>query len=156
MLGIYVNEMQRSVGFGHAAGHPGAGGYYRTRITPYGHFAPYCPSAIAVDRRSHLGDVPNDFEASVDLQYIPVRQGWYYGQPVDGRGYPDVRSGFGQVTPTPTPSTPADLDRLAKIERTQTIFQAISTVSIATIAALTIAKAVISIRRRQFGTSEEW
>lgn len=27
-----------------------------------------------------LGDVPNDFEASVDLQYTPVRQGWYVGR----------------------------------------------------------------------------
>jgi len=164
MLGIYVNEMQRSVGFGHA----GAGGHYRTHIVPYGHFAPYSPQQACgqgyvgkwppLYRRRSLGDVPNDFEASVDLQYIPVRQGWYYGQPVDGRGYPDARSGFGQVTPTTptTPTVPADLDRIAKIERTQMIFQAISTISIATIAALTIAKAVISIRRRQFGTSEDW
>jgi hypothetical protein len=148
MLGIYVNEMQRSVGFGNA------GGYYRTRIVPYRHFAPYRPGAIAVDRRTHLGDVPNDFEASVDLQYIPVRQGWYYGQPVDGRGYPDRSNGFGQAPPT-TPTTSTELDRIAKLERTQTILQIVSTISIAAIASLTIAKAVVSVRRRRFGLTAE-
>lgn len=27
-----------------------------------------------------LGDVPNDFEASVDLQRVPYREGWYRGR----------------------------------------------------------------------------
>lgn len=46
-----------------------------------------------------LGDIPNDFEAYTDLQYYPVRQGWYYGYPIDGRGYPRMRvfpSGLGR------------------------------------------------------------
>ena len=101
--------------------------------------------ALSHRRRRQFGDVPNDFEASVDLQYIPVRQGWYYGRPVDGRGYPDARGGFGQAAATP--ATPDDaLAQLAKAERTQTIFQIISTVSIATLATLAIVRAIRAAR----------
>lgn len=134
-LGIYVNEMQRNV---NGLGHSGAGGYYRTtaNVIPYGHFRPYSPK----DARG-FGDIPNDFEASVDLQYIPVRQGWYYGQPIDGRGYPD--GGLGEATTT------TDLEKVAKLQRTQTILQAVSTISIATIATITIVRTISELRRRR-------
>jgi hypothetical protein len=89
-----------------------------------------------------FGDVPNDFEASVDLQYIPVRQGWYYGHPVDGSGYPDAglprKNGFGDAT------AEAAVKSLARSERLQTILQVISTLSIATVATLAVVKAIRS------------
>ncbi len=98
-------------------------------------------------RRRNLGDVPNDFEASVDLQYIPVRQGWYYGKPVDGRGYPDVRSGLGQAAAAAVASgNDETLKQLAKAEKIQTILQVISTLSIATIASLAIGRAIRTAR----------
>ena len=127
-LGIYVNEMQRSInGLGHGP----------SGIIPYGRWSAYHPGG--------LGDVPNDFEASRDLQYIPVRQGWYYGYPIDGRGYPDVRRGLGE-----NDRSAIALQQLTKYERTQTVLQAISTFSIATIAVLTVARAVVAIRRRSY------
>jgi hypothetical protein len=97
-------------------------------------------------RRRGLGDVPNDFEASVDLQYIPVRQGWYYGHPVDGSGYPDARGGLGQGV---TVTTDDVIAQLAKSERTQTIFQVISTISIATLATLAVIRAIKTARNGQ-------
>lgn len=137
---MIVNEMQRSInGLGQApGGRP-------STIIPYGHWQPYRPSAIA----RGLGDVPNDFEASVDLQYIPVRQAWYYGTPVDGRGYPDAglpRSGLGAVRRRALgdAASEAALKQLAKTERLQTVLQVVSTLSIATMATLAIARAIKS------------
>jgi hypothetical protein len=131
---MYVNEMQRTInGFGQApGGKPNS-------IIPYGHWQPYRPGAIT----RGFGDVPNDFEASVDLQYIPVRQGWYYGQPVNGGSYPDAglpRRGFGDAT------SEAALQQLAKTEKLQTILQVVSTLSIATVATLAILRAIRSRR----------
>lgn len=150
-LGFYVNEMQRNIN-GAALGTAG--------IIPYGHFSPYRPGAIA----RGLGDVPNDFEASVDLQYIPVRQAWYYGYPVNGSGYPDARlpkrnglgvamdvdargrarwrryNGLGDAT------SDAALQQLAKVEKLQTVLQVVSTLSIATVATLAVIRAIRSAR----------
>lgn len=170
MLGIYVNEMQRSInGALGCQNCTPAGGYYDTHITPYGHFAPFQPGAIArvpVRPDIGLGDVPNDFEASVDLQYIPVRQGWYYGYPVNGSGYPDgglgrastsverrlCRRQFGQAAAAA--GDPAALASLAKMEKIQTVLQVVSTLSIATVATLALVKAVRS-RGRQFSGDED-
>lgn len=149
-LGIYVNEMQRSInGLGHYP-HAQAGGDYDSRMTPYGYWRAYHPS----DARGQFGDVPNDFEASVDLQYIPVRQAWYYGHPVDGRGYPDVRGGLGADVPATADEA---LKQLAKTERLQTILQVISTLSIATVATLALVRAIRSRRggnERFFGEDD--
>lgn len=140
---MYVNEMQRTIN--------GLGS-----LTPYGHWQPYKPAAIA----RGFGDVPNDFEASVDLQYIPVRQGWYYGTPVDGRGYPDAKQGLGRVRANGLgdASSEAALRQLAKTERLQTILQVISTASIATMATLAIIRAIRARRgggdARFFGDDE--
>ena len=133
-LGIAVNEMQRSI---NGLGHEHAG------IIPYGTWSPFSPAAMAHApnrsfpmARQHygLGDVPNDFEASVDLQYIPVRQGWYYGNPVNGGGYPDARrKGLGDAT--------TDAATL-KLEKLQTVLQVVSTLAIATVATLAVIKAV--------------
>jgi len=173
MLGIYVNEMQRSIngaGLGCQTCTP-AGGYYDTHITPYGHFALFHPGTVArvpVHPDIGLGDVPNDFEASVDLQYIPVRQGWYYGYPVDGSGYPDGGLGrtttsverrlrrrqFGQAAATAAAADPVALASLAKMEKIQTVLQVVSTLSIATVATFALVKAVRS-RGRQFSGDED-
>lgn len=182
-LGIYVNEMQRSInGLGHYQyPHAQAGGYYDTNIIPYSYWRPYSPHDARGDNcgmlgggvgcqrtnlgrrslgRRSLGDVPNDFEASVDLQYIPVRQGWYYGKPVDGRGYPDVRGGFGQAAAAAAASGNDEaLKQLAKAEKIQTILQVISTLSIATIASLAIGRAIRNAKnghvRPFFGDDED-
>jgi hypothetical protein len=125
---MYVNEMQRSInGLGHA---PGGS---PNNVIPYGHWQPYRPGAIT---RGQFGDVPNDFEASVDLQYIPVRQGWYYGQPVDGRGYPDAKQGFGDA------ASDAAMQQLAKTEKLRTALQVISTMAVATMATLAVVRFV--------------
>jgi hypothetical protein len=130
---MYVNEMQRSInGFGHAR---------QAVPIPYSTWQPYQPGAIA--RPYGFGDVPNDFEASVDLQYIPVRQAWYYGTPVNGGGYPDAglpRKNLGDA------ASEAAILQLAKTERLQTILQVISTVSIATMATLAVVRAIRSRR----------
>jgi len=106
--------------------------------------------------RYGLADVPNDFESSVDLQYIPVRQGWYYGHPVDGSGYPDAglpRRNLGDST------SEQALQQLAKTERLQTILQVISTLSVATLATLAVLRAIQSRRgggdARFFGDDDE-
>jgi len=134
-FGIPVNEMQRTI---NGLGHGGPG-----RIVPYGTWRPYSPRDAA-RAGGILGDIPNDFEASTDLQYIPVRQAWYYGYPVNGGGYPQPRQ-FGADAPISTADA-SELQRIAKLERTQTILQVISTVSIATIATLTIVKAISAFR----------
>lgn len=156
---MVVNEMQRTInGLGQAPG--GRSG----NIIPYGRWMPFQPGALArVPQGPHvgLGDVPNDFEASVDLQYIPVRQGWYYGQPVNGRGYPDanlpLRNGLGRHFGDAT--SEAALQQLAKTERLQTILQVVSTLSIATVATLAVIKAVRSARTGRhvpmFGDDDE-
>jgi hypothetical protein len=130
---MVVNEMQRTInGLGHAQ---------RPMPIPYSYYRPFQPGAIA--RPYGFGDVPNDFEASVDLQYIPVRQAWYYGMPVNGSGYPDAglpRQGFGDA------ASEAAIQQLAKTERLQTILQVISTVSIATMATLAVVRAIRSRR----------
>lgn len=132
---MVVNEIQRTI---NGLGSPGR---TSSTIIPYGHWMPFQPGAIA--RGPGFGDVPNDFEASVDLQYIPVRQGWYYGQPVDGRGYPDAglpRRNLGDAT------SEQALQQLAKTEKLQTILQVVSTLSIATVATLAVIKAIRSRR----------
>jgi len=151
---MVVNEMQRTInGLGQApGGRPG-------QIIPYGTWMPYQPGAIA--RSRGFGDVPNDFEASVDLQYIPMRQGWYYGQPVNGGGYPDanlpLRNGLGRHMGDAT--SEQALQQLAKTERLQTILQVVSTLSIATVATLAVIKAVRSTRSGRhvpmFGDDDE-
>jgi hypothetical protein len=96
---------------------------------------------LVLNHGNGFGDVPNDFEASVDLQYIPVRQGWYYGNPVDGGSYPKMQSmpsrgGFGDATAEEA------VKSLAKSERLQTILQVISTLSVAAVATLAVIRAV--------------
>jgi hypothetical protein len=146
-LGIAVNEMQRSInGMGD---HAPAG---NNTIIPYGRWQPFDPGAITRGYAG-LGDVPNDFEASVDLQYIPVRQGWYYGNPIDGRSYPTMqpmpsRGGLGDAA--------TDAETL-KLERTQTILQIISTVSIAAVATLAVIRAIRGPKcnGRMFGDGDD-
>lgn len=70
-----------------------------------------------------LGDVPNDFEAAVDLQYTPVRQGWYYGYPIT-----NPSAGLGQPTTVAPGATTAG----------QTFMQVVSTASIAIMASLAL------------------
>lgn len=70
-----------------------------------------------------LGDVPNDFEAAVDLQYTPVRQGWYYGYPIT-----NPSNGLGQVTTVAPPAT----------STSQTVMQVLSTASITIMAGLAL------------------
>ncbi len=116
-LGIAVNEMQRSLN--------GAGRY----------------------RRRQLGDVPNDFEASVDLQYIPVRQGWYYGYPAQNwtpsTVSPTVQYGLGGLRDdTQTSPEKTAIEQLAAGQRMTAVLQVVSTLSIAIIASLAIAKAI--------------
>jgi hypothetical protein len=151
---MYVNEMQRTInGFGQAPGGK------PSNIVPYGQWQPYRPGAIA--RGPGFGDVPNDFEASVDLQYIPVRQGWYYGQSVNGGTYPDanlpLRNGLGRHMGDAT--SEEALKQLAKSEKLQTILQVVSTLSIATVATLAVIKAIRSRRgggdARLFGDDDE-
>lgn len=166
---MYINEMQRTInGLGHAPGGK------PNHTIAYGHWQPYRPGAIAHGRG--FGDVPNDFEASVDLQYIPVRQGWYYGHPVDGSGYPDAglpKQGLGTSTGLmPDGKTrwirasgmgdaasEEALKQLAKTERLQTILQVVSTLSIATVATLAVMRAIKSRRggddTRFFGDDDE-
>jgi hypothetical protein len=68
-LGIYVNEMQRSInGLGHYP-HAQAGGIYDSRITPYGYWRAYHPS----DARGQFGgfgtltdDQLKAFDAAMD------------------------------------------------------------------------------------------
>ena len=56
-----------------------------------------------------FGEIPNDFDAVVDLQtYTPVRQGWYVGIPVTG--------GLGEV------DVKAVRAEVARIERNALIF----------------------------------
>ena len=103
-----------------------------------------------------LGDLPNDFEAAVDLQYTPVRQGWYYGYPVTGGGYASVprcgaRAGLGEATPEAAAA-------LVRVEKLQTVLQVVSTLAITTIASLAVMRA-IHVRRggdhgRMFGDEE--
>ena len=118
-LGIAVNEMQRSING--ALGGP----------------------SRHVRRRRSLGDVPNDFEAAIDLQYTPVRQGWYYGYPSTGGGYesvPRCPNGLGDDTTTAQELTAVQL--LAKAQKAQAIMQIVSTASIAILATLAIMRAV--------------
>jgi hypothetical protein len=76
-----------------------------------------------------LGDVPNDFEAAVDLQYTPVRQGWYYGYPVTN---PAPAGGLGQ--PTTVPTTEPTTGQLA--------MQILSTASITIMATLALFRVI--------------
>jgi len=72
-----------------------------------------------------LSDVPNDFEAAVDLQYTPVRQGWYYGYPVTN---PTSSAGLGQPgTIAPAATTTGQL-----------VMQVLSTASITIMASLAL------------------
>jgi hypothetical protein len=120
---MYVNEIQRTIN-----------GVAYSYTVPYGHWQPYRPESA----RGQFGDVPNDFEASVDLQYIPVRQGWYYGAPIDGRGYPDAsrQKSLGDAT------ADVALQQLARAEKFQAVLQVISTASIAVLATLAVMRAV--------------
>jgi hypothetical protein len=118
-LGIAVNEMQRSIN-GAVLGGP----------------------SRHVRRRRSLGDVPNDFEAAIDLQYTPVRQGWYYGYPSTGGGYesvPRCPNGLGDDTTTQELTA---IQLLARAQKAQAIMQIVSTASIAILATLAIMRAV--------------
>lgn len=72
-----------------------------------------------------LGDVPNDFEAAVDLQYTPVRQGWYYGYPVTN---PTPPAGLGQPTTAPNGGT----------DTAHLVMQVLSTASITLLAGIAV------------------
>lgn len=120
-----------------------------------------------VSRHGHhrgLGDVPNDFEAAIDLQYTPVREGWFYGVPVQGfpkvdrDNDPEVLVGnaaiaaLGDSTAAMVAHGHGDamsLRRLVRAQRTQTVLQVVSTLSIATLAGLAIAKAVHVTREKK-------
>jgi len=103
-----------------------------------------------------LGDIPNDFEAAIDLQYTPVRQGWYYGYPSTGGGYASVQRcpnscGRGGLADATTDSELTAVQTLAKAQKAQAIMQVISTISISIIASLAIARA-IHVSRHGNGT----
>jgi len=111
-------------------------------------------------RHYGLGDVPSDSEAAIDLQYTPVRQGWFYGEPVQGfpdhhrEGDPQVFVGpealamLGEAANNKNSSDPA-LKTLVRVERLQTALQIISTASIAVLATLAVGKAVHFARMRK-------
>lgn len=107
-----------------------------------------------------LGDVPNDFEAAIDLQYTPVRQGWYYGYPSTGGGYASVqrcsRGGFADAT---TDTELTAVQTLAKAQKAQALLQIVSTISIAVIASLAVARAIHVARHgngaRVFGDDDD-
>jgi hypothetical protein len=133
MLGITVNEAQRSLN----------GADYEHEIVPYGMYMPYprntLPAVPPIKPQilgGCFGDVPNDFEASVDLQYTPVREGWYYGSQLGCSGGCGGGGGYSRHDRSST----EELHRLNKIERTQTFLQTISAASIAIVATLTVIK----------------
>jgi len=94
---------------------------------------------------SGLGDVPNDFEAGVDLCYTPVRQGWYYGCPITGVGR---ETGLGQDAATAaaiaatTPGGQEALKSVVRAQRMQVTLQVFSTLAVATLAGLGVWQAL--------------
>jgi hypothetical protein len=117
-----------------------------------------------VSRHRGLGDVPNDAEAAIDLQYTPVREGWFYGVPV--QGFPNSQrdsdptvlvgnaalAALGDPTAALVAQSNGDalsMRRLVRAQRAQTALQVVSTLSIATLAGLAIAKAVFVSREKK-------
>lgn len=88
-----------------------------------------------------LGDTPNDFEAAWNLQYTPVREGWYYGQPIQNVTVPVVRPALGGglggfADGAPDAATGTSTDKL------RTALQVVSTVAITVMAGLAIYRTV--------------
>jgi hypothetical protein len=81
-----------------------------------------------------FGDVPNDFEAGMDLCYTPVRQGWVYGRP--------VQTGLGQdpataaIVAATTPNGREALKSVVRTQRMQVTLQVFSTLAVVTLAGL--------------------
>jgi hypothetical protein len=117
-----------------------------------------------------LGDAPDDFEAAVDLQYTPVRQGWFYGQPVGGypggvnygRGAPEVFVGASAIANlggnaaaaiAHAGGDEASLRKLVRSQHIQTTLQAVSTFSLAAVAGLAIAKSISEMKATKSATA---
>jgi hypothetical protein len=81
-LGIYVNEMQRSInGLGHYHyPHAQAGGYYDTNIVPYSYWRPYSPHDARGDNCDMLGQAAPtpDLEARVQKLERAGKVGMFY------------------------------------------------------------------------------
>lgn len=91
-----------------------------------------------------LGDVPNDFEAGVDLCYTPVRQGWYYGVPVrtEGRGLGQGSGTTAAAAAAVSANDQAALKGLVRLQRMQTFLQVMATLSITTLATLAVVQGI--------------
>lgn len=111
-----------------------------------------------VPKHRGLGDAPDDFEAAIDLQYTPVRQGWIYGEPVQGfphvsNGAVEVYSGTnaynalsGPAAAIAAASDEKSFKHLVRAQRIQTALQVISTLSIASLATMAIGRAISESR----------
>ena len=127
-FGITVNEVQRSLN--------GANDF-TSQIIPYDMYMPYPANTLPAvpplqpQILGGFGDVPNDFEAGYDLQYTPVREGWYYGSQLGGA--------LGHMNNYSAQDT-EQLKRLVKFQRRQTFLQMISAMSVATVALITAYK----------------
>lgn len=121
-------------------------------------------------QRSVLGEAPNDFESSRDLCYLPVREGWFYGDVTGQPPYPPPLGPSGDASKDldyrvfsppsrriygPFSSSPYNpynqlggatlgdaVDELAKLNKRLFWLQALSTASILTLASLAVIKAV--------------
>jgi hypothetical protein len=121
-------------------------------------------------QRSILGEAPNDFESSRDLCYLPVREGWFYGDVTGQPPYPTPLGPTGDASKDldyrifsppsrrvygPFSSTPYNpynqlgsaslgdaVEELNKLNKRLFWLQAFSTVSIVTLASLAVIKAV--------------
>lgn len=108
---------------------------------------------IAVNEiQRSLGDVPNDAEAAYDMQYTPVRQGWYVGYPVTGGGYQSRNScsnlGADAAATSSQSTAETALAQLAKHQRFQAAMQVIGTMSILAVASVAVAKAISESRSK--------
>ena len=84
-----------------------------------------------------FGEIPNDFDAAIDLQtYTPVRQGWYVGIPVNGN--------LGQNL---AEFDPAQRGQIIQQQQLQTYLQAAAAVSMVTLAVIGVINAVRDWRR---------
>jgi hypothetical protein len=105
---------------------------------------------IAVNEiQRSLGDVPNDAEAAYDLQYTPVRQGWYVGYPVTGGGYESSNrcsNGFGEGA---APSTPMPVEvPPTKREKLAIGLQMAGTLAVVTVATVAVVRAFTDSKHR--------
>jgi hypothetical protein len=105
---------------------------------------------IAVNEiQRSLGDVPNDAEAAYDLQYTPVRQGWYVGYPVTGGGYESSNrcpNGLGDGG-APTAPVPVQVE-LSKREKFAIGLQVAGTLAVVTVATVAVVRAFTDSKHR--------